>query len=276
LLSETLSFLSGHGSVRRLANGEREKLASKISTLGKFYVFGSNGRANFCKIKFDKVWDPAYTQNMINLELRKLGLKEKEVNVYLAALELGFNSVQNIAQKADISRPTAYEIIKELIAKGLMKEVKRQGAIQGERTFFAAESPDNLLGLLRVQKREIEEKEREFVRIISALRAKYNIAGQSEIRSFTGKNELEVLLDDFSQSQTANIYFICADQNILKHWHDKLSEIKKRLGEIKLKEIKKDIPGNLIIYDKIIYLFSPNKALLIENKLIVELIKSLL
>ncbi len=213
---------------------------------------------------------------MINLELRKLGLKEKEVNVYLAALELGFSSVQNIAKKAAISRPTVYEVIKELIRKGLMKEIKRQGLTQGERTFFAAESPDNLLGLLRVQKREVEEKEREFVRIISALRAKYNIAGQSEIRSFEGKNEIKILLDDFSQSQTANIYFIGTDKSAFKLWQDKLPEIKKRLGEIKLKEVKKDIPGNLIIYDKLIYLVSSDEALLIENKFVVELIKSLL
>ena len=45
---------------------------------------------------------------MLNLELRKLGLKEKEVSVYLAALELGFTSVQNIAKHAGLSRPTVY------------------------------------------------------------------------------------------------------------------------------------------------------------------------
>ena len=213
---------------------------------------------------------------MIHLELRKLGLKEKEVGVYLAALELGFSSVQNIAKKADLSRPTVYEIIKELIAKGLMKEIKRQGTTQGERTFFAAESPDNLLGLLRVQKREIEEKEREFVRIISSLRSKYYLAGEGEIRTFTGKEGLNVLLDDFSQSQTDKIYFISPNQSNLKPWQDKLPEIKKRLGEINLAEIKKSIPGALIIYDKIIYLTPPENALLIENKLVVELIKSLL
>jgi len=213
---------------------------------------------------------------MIHLELRKLGLKEKEVSVYLAALELGFSSVQNIAKKAGLSRPTVYEIIKELIAKGLMKEIKRQGTTQGERTFFAAESPDNLLGLLRVQKREIEEKEREFVRIISSLRSKYYLAGEGEIRTFAGQEGLNVLLDDFSQSQTDKIYFIGQNQSNFKPWQDKLSEIKKRLGEINLKEIKKSIPGTLIIYDKIIYLTPPENALLIENKLVVELIKSLL
>ena len=213
---------------------------------------------------------------MIHLELRKLGLKEKEVSVYLAALELGFSSVQNIAKKAGLSRPTVYEIIKELIAKGLMKEVKRQGSVQGERTFFAAESPDNLLGLLRVQKREIEEKEREFIRIISALRSKYYLAGEGEIRTFAGQEGLNVLLDDFSQSQTDEIYFIGSNQNEFKAWRDKLPEIKKRLGEINLKEIKKPIPGALIIYDKIVYLAPPENTLLIENKLITELIKSLI
>lgn len=214
--------------------------------------------------------------DMINLELRKLGLKEKEVSVYLAALELGFDSVQNIAKKADFSRPTVYEIIRVLTKKGLMREIKRQGAVQGERTYFAAESPDALLGLLRTQKREVEEREREFIRIISSLRAKYNLAGQTEIRSFLA-DEIKFLLDDFSQSQTAKVYFVASDTTTLKNWRAKLPEIKKRLGALNLKEIKKPLPGALIIYDKLIYLPATDRsALLIENKFIVELIKSLL
>ena len=213
---------------------------------------------------------------MLNLELRKLGLKEKEVGVYLAALELGFDSVQNIAKKAGFSRPTVYEIIKALTSKGLMREVKRQGAVQGERSYFASESPDALLGLLRTQKREVEEREREFVRIISALRAKYNLAGQTEIRSFR-PDELKFLLDDFSQSQTGEIYFIGVDSSTFKNWQAQLPAIKKRLGNVELKEIKKFLSGALIIYDKLIYLPAADKsALLIENKFIIELIKSLL
>lgn len=213
---------------------------------------------------------------MIHLELRKLGLKEKEVSVYLAALELGFDSVQNIAKKAGFSRPTVYEIIKALTTKGLMREVKRQGAVQGERSYFAAESPDALLGLLRTQKMEVEEREREFVRIISALRAKYNLAGQTEIRSFR-PDEIKFLLDDFSQSQTNEIYFVGSDPQVFKNWQAQLPAIKKRLGSIDFKEIKKPLPGSLIIYDKLIYLPATDKtALLIENKFVVELIKSFL
>lgn len=213
---------------------------------------------------------------MLNLELRKLGLKEKEVSVYLAALELGFDSVRNIAKKTSLSRPTVYEIIKSLMAKGLMREIKHQGAVQGQRSYFAAESPDALLGLLRTQKREVEEREREFVRIISALRAKYNLAGQTEIRSFR-PDETKFLLDDLAQSQTADVYFVGPNAAAFKSWHAQLPAIKKRLGALNLKEIKKTLPGALIIYDKLIYLPATDKsALLVENKFVIGLIKSLL
>jgi len=217
---------------------------------------------------------------LIALELRKLGLKAKEVSVYLAALELGWSPVQKIAQKAGVSRPTAYEVIRGLIKKRLMRQVKRKGIIRGEKTFFAAESPDKLLRLLRIQKREVEEKEREFIRIISALQSKHYLAGQSEIRTYEGKEQLKVLLDDFSQSQDEEIIFLSDASEALKPWREKLPEIKKRLGGLKLSEIKpkKSFKGTLIIYDKLVYLSSSAKlsALLIINKEIVELIKTLI
>jgi sugar-specific transcriptional regulator TrmB len=216
----------------------------------------------------------------IELELRKLGLKPKEISVYLSALELGYCPVQKIAKKAGVSRPTAYEIIRALKSKGLMREIKRKGVIKGEKTYFVAESPDKLLGLLRVQKREIKEKEREFIRIISALRAKYYLAGQSEIRTFESKEELKVLLDDFAQSQTDEIFILTNKSSTLKPWQERFPEIKKRLGGLKIKEIKnkKGFKGTLIIYDKFIYFPSSEKplALLIENQNIVKLVKILL
>ena len=96
-------------------------------------------------------------------------MSEKEVRVYLAGLELGSSSVQKIAALAKITRPTTYEIIRKLKEKGLFAEAK-----QKEKRLFVAQSPERILGLLKVQKREIEEKEREFIRIIAALESKYS------------------------------------------------------------------------------------------------------
>ena len=89
----------------------------------------------------------------IELELRKLGLTEKEVRVYLASLELGPSSVLNIAQKTGLARPTTYEIVKSLENKGLFAETK-----QKKKRYFVAQSPERILGLLRVQKEKLKKK----------------------------------------------------------------------------------------------------------------------
>ena len=91
---------------------------------------------------------------ILPLELRKLGLTEKEVKVYLSTLELGYASVQKIAKQIKISRPTVYKIIKSLKEKGLVSESKDE-----QKRYFTAESPDKFLGVIRAQTREIEEKE---------------------------------------------------------------------------------------------------------------------
>lgn len=232
---------------------------------------------------------------MLPLELRKLGLKEKEVDVYLAALELGYSSVQKIAQQAGISRPTTYEIIKTLEKKGFITESKQKG-----KRYFSTESPDRLLGILRMQKREIEEKEREFIRIIAALRAKYYLAEQGEIKIYQGKDGLGVLDDDFLCTQAKEIYVLSSQGNsrLMQKREKSYQKIKKRLGQIQIKElysvkIKKgskipylerkyfrgtpsNFQGTLIIYDKVIFLPSKKPTgFLIENETIVNLIKSL-
>jgi len=88
------------------------------------------------------------------------------------------------------------------------------------------------------------------------------------------------LINDFSQSQTNEILFVTNRPQSLNLWRKKLPEIKKRLGRLKLKEIKnkKDFPGALIIYDKLIYLpfFGKPLALVIENKEIVKMVKGLI
>lgn len=224
------------------------------------------------------------------LELRKLGLTEKEVRVYLAALELGHTSAQIIAQKAQISRPTSYEVIKSLESKGLIAESKEKG-----KRYFTAQSPDHLLGIIRRQKRELDEKERELFRIIAVLRDKYYSSDQREIRTYSGKTGLEILLDDFLTTNAREICLLAADDKIWPSCQREKAyqKIKKRLGRIQIKEIsnqkdKSPFPylerkslrqnypfkGILLIYDKVIVISSLKDGLLIKNKTVVDLIKS--
>ncbi|MBT3538521.1 hypothetical protein HOF40_02440 [Candidatus Parcubacteria bacterium] len=57
-------------------------------------------------------------------QLQQFDLSENEASIYLAALELGSSSVQQIAGKAKLNRVTAYGIIEGLIKKGFLHEEK--------------------------------------------------------------------------------------------------------------------------------------------------------
>lgn len=227
----------------------------------------------------------------IELELRKLGFTEKEAKVYLAGLELGPSSVQRIAKKAGLTRPTTYEVVRSLEEKGLFAETK-----QKKKRFFLAQSPGMILGMLRTKKREIEEKEREFIRIIAALESKY-AKGKREIRNYKGKKGLKVLEEKLSLTNYPNIFVLSSrtNQREIKKREKIYQKIKKRLGKIKVKEIypKKiksmptfpwlerkflpslDLAGTLILFDKVILFYSLKEGLLIEDKLIVNIFKSL-
>jgi sugar-specific transcriptional regulator TrmB len=191
----------------------------------------------------------------IELELKKLGLKEKEVKVYLAGLELGPNSIKNIAEKVKIPRPTVYEIVKKLEEKGLFVETKK-----GKKRLFVAQSPSQILRFLKIKKREIEEKEREFTRIVSILEAKYSREKEG-IRIFQGKEGKKAIIEILSLSPTPEILIVNPEINPISQRERKkiYQSIKKRLGQIKVK--KTTIPGlngSLIIFDKVA--FFPSKT----------------
>jgi len=185
----------------------------------------------------------------IELELRKLGLSEKEVRVYLAGLELGPSSVQKIAKKAKITRPTTYEIIKTLEEKGLFTETK-----QKKKRLFVAQSPERILGVMRIQKREIEEKEREFIRIIAALESKYSKEKEGA-KVFKGREGLKTLEEILSFSSTPEILVINPKNLPISRQKREIiyQKIKKRLGKIEVEEINTKLKGSLIIFDKVIF-----------------------
>lgn len=228
--------------------------------------------------------------SLIELELRKLGLTEKEVKVYLAGLELGPNSVQHIAEKTGISRPTVYEVIKSLEKKKLFSETK-----EGKKRYFTAQSPSNILGILKIQKKKIEEKEREFIRIISSLESKYSLNTGSGVRTYKGNHGLEILNEILSFTSSPEIFIFSSEatQKIEKERRVVYEKIKKRLGKIKVKEISQnktapkhpniqkkfstcsEIEGTLILFDKAIFLHHKGQeGFLIENALIVKLLKA--
>lgn len=140
-------------------------------------------------------------------ELVSIGLSEKEAAVYLALLELGSDTVQNIAKKSGVNRATTYVILDALKKKGVASTVEK-----GTKTHFQAESPDALRKLIRFQEAEIKEHEAKLADMLPELRGVFNRAENKPIvRFFEGKEGLLQIVEDiFSQtpadSEVLNVY----------------------------------------------------------------------
>lgn len=121
--------------------------------------------------------------------LLRLGLSEKEAKVYLACLELAEDTVQNIAEKAQVNRATTYVILEKLMQLGLVSSIER-----GKKTVFIAENPAELVNIIERRQQELEAHKKGLEEAMSRLQAIYNGAKDKPIvRYFEGPEGLEAL-----------------------------------------------------------------------------------
>lgn len=84
--------------------------------------------------------------------LRKIGLSDREIDVYLAILPMKIARASAIAKAARQSRSHTYIVLRTLQEKGLVSEVER-----GKVTHFVAEAPERLVSYLKNREREAHE-----------------------------------------------------------------------------------------------------------------------
>jgi len=133
---------------------------------------------------------------MLENDITRLGLSEKEAKVYLASLELGPATVQIISQKAGVNRATTYVVIDSLTEMGLMSTYDK-----GKKTFFTAESPERLLEYLKDQERTVKDKIDILREKMPELKSLVNIDTDKPIvRYYEGVEGLRAVQDDFADS----------------------------------------------------------------------------
>jgi len=138
---------------------------------------------------------------MFEKELQKLGLSDKEAKVYLSSLELGPSPVQVIARKAGVNRATTYVMIESLIDRGLMSSFEK-----GKKRFFTAESPEQLMVLLRKEEAEIREKEKSFGEILPELKAIFASAEEKpRVKFYEGIEGLKAIQNDILKSKYGSL-----------------------------------------------------------------------
>lgn len=153
--------------------------------------------------------------------LTQLGLNQKQANVYMALLELGTSTVHPIATKAQIKRPTAYLVLDELQAKGLVSVVPRVG-----KALYTAESPEKLL-------LDISKKQEMVKRFLPNMLALYNAKKEKpQVLLFEGKEGVRQVYQKIFEA--GEVWFFGTIKEVQEIYPEGLKEFVKRTKEEKL------------------------------------------
>ncbi len=107
-----------------------------------------------------------------------LGLTEIEAKIYLACLELGSDTVLNIAKKAQIKRPTCYVSLDNLTKKGYVTKIEKKNT-----SSYTAEDPKIILN-------KYKEKVANFKDFLPYFETKFSKGAKPKIKYYEGKEEL--------------------------------------------------------------------------------------
>jgi len=126
--------------------------------------------------------------------LSQLGFSQNETKVYLASLETGLSSAQNIAQKSGLQRTTTYSVLAALVSRGVVAKTKVKG-----KSRFLAEPPEKLVSLLNDLQGKLKKA-------LPELEAIYN---QGEVKPkivfYEGKRAIQNVYDDTLQEKPKEI-----------------------------------------------------------------------
>lgn len=114
---------------------------------------------------------------MVDIEsvLRKTGLTEGEIKVYLALVELGSVTVGPIIDKANVSNSKIYILLEKLIQKGLASFVMKE-----KTRYYQASRPISLLAYVDEQEKKLHKTKGELKDAITEIEALQNLIPDEE------------------------------------------------------------------------------------------------
>ncbi len=218
--------------------------------------------------------------------LEELGLDARESKVYVKLIELGQATVSGLAKTINIERPTLYNILDDMIKKGIVTY-----SISSGKKVFSGIKPNLLLQIIESKKKILKE----FIPELNTL-SKLS-ASKPLVETYIGMMGIKTIYDDFitegkdiycimnakDYRESLNSFFI---QNFIKKRIEKRIKFtsivdkildptlekdnKKNLREIKVTPSLK-IPTVIVIYGKkcgFMNLTETPVGIIIENQMI--------
>ncbi len=129
--------------------------------------------------------------------LSKIGLSVDESAVYLACLEEGDATVQEIAKASKVKRTTVYLVAKSLMAKGLVGQYETRRGMH-----LSAQRPELLLS-------QLEDRAREVATIVPQLKAiQKKESYRPQVKYFEGKEGYFTVCEDTLQKHLSEVLWL--------------------------------------------------------------------
>ncbi|MEI6498381.1 MAG: helix-turn-helix domain-containing protein [bacterium] len=136
-------------------------------------------------------------------EIEKLGLDKKDVNVYLALLEMGETHIVPLAKKVNLPRNTVVYILENLKNMGLVEILQRCS-----RRVYLPTPPEAVLNLAKRQKEAACEREKTAKSILPELKRLYSTSMvEPSMRFFKGQDEIRQIYDEMLESGEKEILY---------------------------------------------------------------------
>ncbi len=124
--------------------------------------------------------------------LKKIGLSDKEIKVYLKLLEYGAVSVRSLAELSDLNRGTTYDILKKLQELGLVSYYH-----QDTKQRFVAEDPEKIIKMLDLEQSKLEDAREKVRDLIPELKSLQDKGGSKPVTKFyEGRDGIRFILED--------------------------------------------------------------------------------
>ncbi len=128
----------------------------------------------------------------IQVILKNFGLSEKEIAVYLALIELGPSSVRDISAKSKVNRGTSYDILKSLIALGIVSYYNKES-----KQYFIAEAPEKLLSAIDQKKEDLDEVRGSIAENLPLIKTLFEKqGGKPVVRFYEGSKGVRQIFED--------------------------------------------------------------------------------
>ena len=124
--------------------------------------------------------------------LKKIGLTDNEIKIYIALLSIGHSTAYEISKKTNIYRVHVYDKLEQLMGKGLVTYV-----YSGAKKYFQATYPQKIKQYLEDKKKDLELQEQAVLKLLPELQELINLPKEdTKVEVFKGKEGLKYILKD--------------------------------------------------------------------------------